>query len=180
MSAVELTSPTFQVDLRVRRSANLTLYRLWQLPLVDVWELLNGFLFRSPAGNARRLIARAPCQRQHPIVHDRSGSGACSSRCVPVRPASPGNSPARSRGPETSPATLQQNECADRNPARHERTKSRSIIGDTALALRPGGQTARRLPAMKPYIASTMIAPTTEPTNPALSPALYQLRACPR
>src|SRR5258706_9209829 len=59
MSGVRLQSHYVQVDLRVRRSANLTLYRLWQLPLVDVWELLNGFLFRSPAGNARRLIARA-------------------------------------------------------------------------------------------------------------------------
>ena len=48
------------------------------------------------------------------------------------------------------------------------------------LGSRGKAQTARRFPATKPYISSTMIAPTTAPMKPAPSPALYQPRACPR
>jgi len=82
--------------------------RLWRVLFVDVWKLLKGFWFRSPAGSAPRLTARAPCQRQHPIVHDRCGPGRYSSRCVPIRQASPGNSPPRSRDRKATPATPQQ------------------------------------------------------------------------
>ena len=71
---------------------NLILGQLWQLFFIDVLKLLNALVFRSPAGNARRLIARVLCQRQHPIVRDRRGSGRCSSRCVPVRRLPLGNS----------------------------------------------------------------------------------------
>src|SRR5258708_5864668 len=72
---------------------------------VDVLKRVKGFLSRSPAGNARRLFERVLRQRHHPIVPDRSGSGRCSSRCVPVRRVSLRNS-VRLRHLKCSPAML--------------------------------------------------------------------------
>jgi len=89
-----------------RSNFNFIPGRLGQLFFVDVLKRLDGFLFRSPAGDAPRLTERAHCQRQRPICPDRRGSGRYNNQCALVRWASLCSSPAQVRFATSKPAIL--------------------------------------------------------------------------
>jgi hypothetical protein len=86
-------------DYQIAEIANATF-------IVDDATCVWDGLIRSPAGSVRRLIARVLCQRQHPIVHDKTDLGLGNNQCGPVLAVSRRSSPARSRCRENSPPKL--------------------------------------------------------------------------